>query len=157
MRTVRILAASIVLAATTACGVVAKDREVTRTPTFTKTSVAGSAEPRAEIWRLRSGLNVAALTCRGSGKPPVTGHYSKMLKRHSQLLDQTYRMETRRYGVAGHDRRQTKVYNRYSIQRSPTRFCGVAADVAREASSMSSAQLSAAASELVARLDSGLR
>ena len=83
MRTVRILAASIVLAATTACGVLAKDREVMRTPTFTKTSVAGSAEPRAEIWRLRSGLNVAALTCRGSGKPPVTGHYSKMLQRHS--------------------------------------------------------------------------
>lgn len=157
MRTVRILAAGIALAATAACGVVAKDRPAKRTPTMTKASVAGVAQPRAEIWRLRSGLNVAALSCRGGGKSSVTGHYAKILKRHSRLLDETYRMETRRYGVNGHDRRQTKVYNRYSMQRSPKRFCGVAADVAREASSMSSAQLSAAASQLVARLDSGLR
>lgn len=87
----------------------------------------------------------------------MKGHYATLLKRHSVLLDQTYRQEVARYGVAGLDRQQTKVYNRFAMQRSPQKFCGVAAEVARQANAMSSADLSPAAPGLVARLESGLK
>ncbi|QPC99069.1 hypothetical protein [Qipengyuania soli] len=161
----RILAAGIALAATAGCGSapsgnyrpqsVANVRPVA--PQQHVAVAPAKAMPRAEIWRLRSGLNVAALSCRGRGVENVNGHYAQLLKRHSVLLDQTYRQEVARYGVAGLDRQQTKVYNRFAMQRSPQKFCGVAADVARQANAMSSAELSPASPGLVARLEGGLR
>ncbi|MEZ5680580.1 MAG: hypothetical protein R3E14_04710 [Erythrobacter sp.] len=109
------------------------------------------------MWRLRSGLNVAALSCRGRGVADVAGQYARLLNRHSTLLDQTYRQEVARHGVKGLDRQQTKVYNSFAMQRSPQKFCGVAAEVARQANAMSSVELSPASPGLVARLESGLR
>ena len=166
--TARILAASIVLAATAACGSapssnyrphsVSTVRPAPPAPPAPRVAAAPArAEPRAEIWRLRSGLNVAALSCRGRGVADVNGQYAQLLKRHSTLLDQTYRQEVARHGVNGLDRQQTKVYNRFAMQRSPQKFCGVAADVARQANAMSSAELSPASPGLVAMLESGLR
>ena len=152
------------LAATTACGSTPAQNTAIRTaplppPVNTvpnNTSVAPVATPRAEVWRLRSGLNVAALSCRGRGVADVNGQYAQLLKRHSVLLDKTYRQEVARHGVSGLDRQQTKVYNRFAMQRSPQKFCGVAADVARQANAMSSAELSPASPALVARLENGL-
>ena len=163
--TTRILAAGVVLAATAACGSAPSSYEVSRSASVARpapppplvSSAPARAVPRAEIWRLRSGLNVAALSCRGRGVPDVKGHYAQLLKRHSTLLDQTYRQEVARHGVAGLDRQQTKVYNSFAMQRSPQKFCGVAADVARQAVAMSSAELSPASPGLVARLEGGLR
>ena len=165
--TARSLAAGVLLAATTACGSapsgnyrpasVATVRPAPAPPTVSPVQAPAQAIPRAEIWRLRSGLNVAALSCRGRGVADVNGQYAQLLRRHSDLLDKTYRQEVARHGVNGLDRQQTKVYNRFAMQRSPQKFCGVAADVARQANAMSSAQLSPAAPELVALLESGLR
>lgn len=167
----RILAASILFAVTAACASV-PDKDYRpqggmRAPAppaqpqavvSTKPSVAAAnAVPRAEIWRLRSGLNVAALSCRGRGVADVNGQYAQLLRRHSDLLSMTYKQEVAKYGVAGLDRQQTKVYNRFAMQRSPQKFCGVAAEVARQANAMSSAQLSPAAPGLVAMLEGGLR
>lgn len=162
--TARMLAASVVLAASAACASgpssnyrpmpVAQVRQVA--PQQHVAVAPTRATPRAEIWRLRSGLNVAALSCRGRGVADVNGQYAQLLRRHSVILDQTYRQEVARHGVAGLDRQQTKVYNRFAMQRSPQKFCGVAAEVARQANSMSSAELSPAAPGLVARLESGL-
>ena len=166
----RILAAGMVLAATAACGSspsgdyrpqsVSKARLAPSVPRIAApgpSAALAQAVPRAEIWRLRSGLNVAALSCRGRGVADVKGHYAQMLKRHSSLLDQTYRQEVGRHGVNGHDRQQTKVYNRFAMQRSPQKFCSVASEVAQLAVAMSSAELSPASPGLVARLESGLR
>lgn len=168
--TARILAAGVVLAATAACGNSPSGNyrpqnasEARLTPSApmiaapAPPAAAALAVPRAEIWRLRSGLNVAALSCRGHGVASVKGHYAQMLERHSALLDQTYRQEVGRHGVNGHDRQQTKVYNRFAMQRSPQKFCSVAAEVAQRAVAMSSAELSPASPDLVARLESGLQ
>lgn len=164
--TARILAAGVLLAATAACGgapsgnyrpaSVATVRPAP-IPPVRAVQAPAQAIPRAEIWRLRSGLNVAALSCRGRGVADVNSQYAQLLRRHSDILDKTYRQEVARHGVMGLDRQQTKVYNRFAMQRSPQKFCGVAAEVARQANAMSSAQLSPAAPELVARLESGLR
>lgn len=117
-----------------------------------RTSSAGSS-----LWRLRSGLNVAALTCRGRSREAVAPAYRKMLTRHRLLLDATYKAEVSRRGMAFFDHEQTRVYNRFANQRSPEDFCRTAVHVATEANAMDSSNLSPAASRLLALLERGLR
>ena len=57
----------------------------------------------------------------------------------------------------GFDQQHRQVYNRFALQRSPQKFCGISADVAREASAMAPEQLSPASPHLVARLEGALR
>ncbi|WP_338466260.1 hypothetical protein RXV95_11895 [Novosphingobium sp. ZN18A2] len=115
----------------------------------------GRAAPA--VWELRSGLNVAALTCRGRSRASVAPAYRRMLARHRALLSAAYQEEVHRYGARAFDHQQTRVYNRYSNQRSPERFCRTAASVAQEAGGMPSSRLSPAARGLVAQLQRSLR
>lgn len=112
---------------------------------------AQSGSPSEAVWHLRAGLNVAALSCRGRGRTSVVGGYSRMLSRHRALLAQSYAVEQRRHG-AGLDRHQTQLYNRFSNQRSPERFCRNAAAVASQVNAMDSSGLSASASRLLGQL-----
>lgn len=114
-----------------------------------------SAAPRdggEAVWHLRAGLNVAALNCRGRGRTPLAGHYSRVLARHKGLLATAHAAEQRRHG-AGFDRHQTRLYNRFSNQKDPARFCLRAASVAKRAAAMDSPRLAANARSLVAELD----
>lgn len=114
-------------------------------------SPAPSAEPNEAVWHLRAGLNVAALMCKGRGRVSVASPYSRLLKRHRDLLAAAYEAEERRQG-RGMDRHMTKLYNRYSNQRSPETFCRKASDVAKEAVKMDSPTLAVQAKRLVSRL-----
>ncbi len=109
------------------------------------------------LLRLRGGLNVAALSCRGGGVPAITPSYSRLLTRHRTLLASAYQAERQRLGVAGLDRQQTRLYNRFANQRSPRQFCQSAADIAARASSMDSANLRPAAPRLASELEARLR
>jgi hypothetical protein len=120
--------------------------------------LAGSTAKAPEaLWHLRAGLNVAALSCRGRGRAAVAGAYGRLLSRHRAVLDAAYRAEQDRYGVAGLDHHQTRLYNRFANQRSPERFCAVAANVAARANAMASARLAPAAPQLLAELQAPLR
>ena len=114
-------------------------------------SGAHSSPPSEAVWHLRAGLNVAALSCRGRGRTSVVGAYSRMLDRHRILLAQSYAAEQRRHG-ASLDRHQTQLYNRFSNQRSPERFCRNAAAVASQVNAMDSSGLSASAPRLLNQL-----
>lgn len=113
---------------------------------------AFQGEPSEAVWHLRAGLNVAALVCKGRGRTPVAGHYSRLLARHKGLLAQAYAAEQRRHGK-GLDRHQTQLYNRFSNQRNPVRFCTSAASVARRAGAMSSPALASEARGLLGEID----
>ena len=108
------------------------------------------------LLRLRAGLNVAALSCRARGRVPVAGAYGRVLSRHSSLLANAYASERQRLGVAGLDRQQTRLYNRFANQRSPTDFCRAAADIAGRAGSMDSASLAPGAARLASELEGRL-
>lgn len=110
------------------------------------------AEPNESVWHLRAGLNVAALSCRGSGRQRVAPAYSRLLSRHRGLLASSYTLEQRRHG-AGLDRHQTQLYNRFALQRSPERFCASASDVADQAVAMDSTALAKNAGSLLSRID----
>ena len=105
--------------------------------------------PPESLWHLRAGLNVAALSCRGAGRESVAGGYARMLRRHKEILAAAYRAEEKRYGVPGNDKHQTRLYNRYALQRRPEQFCHNSATVARQANAMDSTQLATNSAKLV--------
>lgn len=111
-----------------------------------------AAEPNENVWHLRAGLNVAALSCRGSGRQKVAPAYARLLSRHRGLLASSYALEQRRHG-SGLDRHQTQLYNRFALQRSPERFCASAANVADQAVAMDSNALAKNAGSLLSRID----
>lgn len=111
-----------------------------------------AAEPNESVWHLRAGLNVAALSCRGSGRQKVAPAYARLLSRHRGLLASSYALEQRRHG-SGLDRHQTQLYNRFALQRSPERFCASAANVADQAVAMDSNALAKNAGSLLSRID----
>lgn len=110
------------------------------------------SDPGEAVWHLRSGLNVAALSCRGRGRAAVSGSYAQLLSRHRALLASAYAGEQRRYGK-GLDRHLTQIYNRFAFQPQLEKFCGDAAAVAAEANRMDSPTLSGQAKRLLGRLD----
>lgn len=109
------------------------------------------------VLRLRAGLNVAALSCRGHGMAPVTAAYGDLLNRHRTLLASAYDEERRRHGLTAFDRQQTRLYNRFANQQSPETFCRSAAAIAGQANSMASSSLEAASPRLAAALEAQLR
>lgn len=117
-----------------------------------KPQAMAAGQPNESVWHLRAGLNVAALSCRGSGRERVAPAYSRLLSRHRGLLASSYALEQRRYG-AGLDRHQTQLYNRFALQRSPERFCASASDVADQAVAMDSTALAKNAGSLLSRID----
>ncbi|MFM5885909.1 MAG: hypothetical protein ACKOQ3_11415 [Novosphingobium sp.] len=127
-------------------------------PAFARSVRGGTALPLASstasehLWHLRAGLNVAALSCRGSGRETVAPDYSRLLSRHRGLLASAYAAEQRKYS-GGMDRHLTQLYNRFALQRSPGQFCANAADVASEAAAMDSPTLARSAGSLLARID----
>lgn len=116
------------------------------------TAPAPAVEPGEAVWHLRAGLNVAALSCRGKGRAAVAGHYSRVLARHKALLAKAYAVEQRRHGK-GLDRHQTQLYNRYSNQRNPAKFCASSASVAKRAATMDSPALASNARGLLREID----
>lgn len=113
---------------------------------------AALATPRAgsAVWHLRAGLNVAALSCRGIRG--LERDYGRVLTRHRELLKASHDAEQRRSGKR-FDSDQTALYNHFGYQRSRDRFCSAAAEIARDASAMDSAQFAPAAPGMLARLE----
>lgn len=138
----------------------AASRPAPAKPAIARPAPAGTFQPPATrnetVWRLRAGLNVAALSCRGKGRRPVAGDYGRMLARHRELLAAAYRQEQRRQGASAFDRQQTRLYNRFANQRSPERFCHAASGIAQRANGLSSAGLVTAAPSLLAELEAPL-
>lgn len=115
---------------------------------------AGPLRGEPSVWHLRAGLNVAALSCRKTRG--LESNYRKMLSRHAALLKASYAEEQRRSGRK-FDADQTRLYNRFSNQKSREKFCAAAAVVAQETSAMDSARLVPQSRVLLARLEKGLR
>lgn len=109
------------------------------------------------IWHLRSGLNVAALNCRGRGRAHVAPAYNRMLGRHRQILSSAYAFELNRHGQRALDGHLTQIYNRFANQRSLDRFCSTASTIVGEVNAMASAELSHSAPRFLRDLERSLK
>lgn len=111
--------------------------EVAAEPPPPALAAAGSG---AQVWQLRSALNVAALGCTRAGDMEITSRYNAMLKQHGTLLTQAYlekesqyrKLHGRRWQSV-QDRDATKLYNRYANHPQLDVFCKEASKIARDA------------------------
>lgn len=94
----------------------------------------------AQVWQLRSALNVAALGCARAGDAAISARYNAMLKQHGPLLTQAYLAEEARYRAAHgarwqrvQDQEATRLYNRYANHPEPDRFCKEAGSISNDA------------------------
>ena len=92
-----------------------------QTPTMT--APVPAAGPAA-VWQLRSGLNVAALACRGPGEGAIVAGYNRLLADHRAELAGVYQEVSRAYGsAAAFDAAMTRTYNTYAQPAAQAALC----------------------------------
>ncbi|TZG26569.1 SPOR domain-containing protein [Sphingomonas montanisoli] len=113
----------------------------------------GIADPEA-IWHLRSALNVAALACDRTGSKGIVAGYNKLLTAQKAAFAKGYAAEGTRHGKGTPlDRHVTSVYNYFAQPPAQAGFCPVAADVLKEAATVSTADFPVYAPKALARLE----
>lgn len=101
------------------------------------------------LWNLRSGLNVAALSCQFSPFLRTVNNYNGVLAHHSTELARAYtalngyfaRVHGAKEGQKRFDDYSTITYNNFSPNYAQNGFCQVAADIAKEALTRPKGQL----------------
>jgi hypothetical protein len=103
---------------------------------------ATAAEQRAHlIWNLRSGLNVAALTCQFAPYLRTVPNYNGILAHHSGELAQAYtaingyfaRIHGAAKGQKAFDDYSTITYNNYAPLQAQVGFCQAASNISKAA------------------------
>lgn len=154
----RVASAILLSTALVACSSTSQKQFVKRPANNVRPVAAGE-----DLWHLRSGLNVAALNCRGPNIPNIAPAYNRLLRKHSLTLALAADVEKARFRAKGrnwqrsYDTHLTEVYNRFSNSRNRKAFCNVAAKVAARATAASPAELTHIASRSLDDLESGLR
>jgi hypothetical protein len=100
-----------------------------------------SAQQAEDVWHLRSGLNVAALNCRGRGVANVAPGYNRMLSRHRTILAAAVQSEQARYPGRAYDSHITQVFNRYSLIRNHRIYCAEVQTIVGRVNAASSPEL----------------
>jgi hypothetical protein len=126
---------------------------------------ATPAEARAGmIWNLRSGLNVAALSCQFSPYLRTVDNYNGILAHHSRELAAAYaalegyfrRIHGPRNGPRRFDDYSTQTYNNFSPLLAQLGFCQTAARIAKDVLARRKGQFAAAAQARMRELRASL-
>jgi hypothetical protein len=127
---------------------------------------ATPAEARAGmVWNLRSGLNVAALSCQFSPYLRTVDNYNGILAHHSRELAAAYtalegyfrRIHGPRNGPRRFDDYSTQTYNNFSTFQAQYGFCQTAARISKEALSRRKGDLHLLAAARLRELRNSLR
>lgn len=100
------------------------------------TSFGEGLSPAAAAWHLRSGLNVAALACRGPDEAAIVAGYNRLLTDRKAELAEVYGAVSREYGsAAAFDAAMTRLYNGFAQPASQAMLCANALTVLDAAAS----------------------
>lgn len=112
------------------------------------------------IWHLRSGLNFAALGCRGTQQATIVAGYNAMLSSQKSVLagaERTLLVEYRNAGGADgrarYDDAMTRLYNYWSFSAARQALCTTAARVLADAATVSQAEFAEFAAARLPELD----
>lgn len=109
------------------------------------------------IWHLRSALNVAALSCRGSAEQSIVSNYNRFLHQHEKQLASVHRSErqahNKRGGSRAFDEHMTKVYNFYAQPGAQAAFCAKAEEIVQQVAFAKPQELADFALPAVANLE----
>ena len=102
-------------------------------------SVNRGISPAQTTWNLRSGYNVAALSCQGPARDEITANYVLFLKRHAKALAAANRKIDAewkaKYGarfVTEREKYMTNVYNHFALPPTLDAFCRAALAMSRD-------------------------
>jgi len=110
--------------------------------------------PAAAVWHLRTGLNVAALSCRGPEAAQLLAGYARFLTAYRPQLAAAQRtLATSMGSDGGFDRAMTRLYNYWALPPAQAGFCAAAAQVTAQAATVDAAALPQFALQAVAELD----
>ncbi len=112
------------------------------------------------FWQLKTGLNVAAIGCRGPEEAPLVAAYNQIIKSHTRSIVAAEKKviadlgkANRTSGVKERDRLSTQLFNYFAQPPAQRPFCERALVLAQTVATTPSAQLFANASEQLATLD----
>lgn len=126
------------------------------------TPINAGLSSAATLWHLRTGLNVAALACRGPEAAALTGGYNTLLAKHAAALAAAAAAQQADYQLAGGDWRdrydddQTRLYNFWSQAHGREALCRAAAETLTALATLDDAGLTAMAGAQLAALDGAL-
>lgn len=112
------------------------------------------------FWQLKTGLNVAAIGCRGPEEATLVAAYNQIIKAHTRTIQAAERKviaelakANRTTGVKERDRLSTQLFNYFAQPPAQRDFCTRALTIAQTVSTTPSAQLVANASGQLSTLD----
>lgn len=123
------------------------------------TPINAGLSPAAALWHLRTGLNVAALACRGPDEAALTASYNALLASRAAPLAEAQARYAAEYEAEGGDWRerydddQTRLYNFWGQPRGRERLCNVAPNALTALAGADAAALPEVATVQLARLD----
>lgn len=123
------------------------------------TPINAGLSPAATLWHLRTGLNVAALACRGPDAARLAAAYNALLARRSAALAAAVAGDGAEYRAGGGDWRdrydddQTRLYNFWSRAHGRAGLCAAAGDAFAALAGASEADLPEVARAELAHLD----
>jgi hypothetical protein len=123
-------------------------------------SVNRKISPAQTTWNLRSGYNVAALSCRTPKHADIVVNYRAFLRTHTRSLraantriDQEWRAQYGAGFVRQREKFMTEVYNHFAIPPTLPAFCDAALAMSNEAKLVKVGQLDAFAARSLPNLE----
>lgn len=120
---------------------------------------SGVAGERA-FWQLKTGLNVAAIGCRGPEEATLVAAYNQIIKAHTRTIQATEKKVIAELGKANgttgvkeRDRLSTQLFNYFAQPPAQRQFCERAVGLAQTLATTPSAQLTVNAATQLATLD----
>ena len=112
------------------------------------------------FWQLKTGLNVAAIGCRGPEEAPLVAAYNQIIKSHTRSIVAAEKKviadlgkANRTSGVKERDRLSTQLFNYFAQPPAQRPFCERALALAQTVATTPAAQLFPNAAEQLATLD----
>lgn len=123
-------------------------------------TINSNVDPDRAFWQLKTGLNVAAIGCRGPEEATMVAAYNQIIKSHTRTIQATERKviaalgkSNRTTGVKERDRLSTQLFNYFAQPPAQRDFCLRAVTLAQTVATTPSAQVVANAPQQLATLD----
>lgn len=118
------------------------------------TVVAAPTAAAAIIWELRSGLNVAALACRGADEAAIVAGYNQLLSTRRAELAGVYQAVAKEHASpAAFDAAMTRLYNGFAQPAAQAALCDNALGVLQAMAAQADQPLTALAGTALAKLE----
>lgn len=112
------------------------------------------------FWQLKTGLNVAAIGCRGADEKILVGAYNQIIKSHTRSIQAAEKKviadlgkENRTTGIKERDRLSTQLFNYFAQPPAQVEFCRRATALAQTVATTPAKELFANAANQLSTLD----